>query len=183
MNTVSILPSKEQRVENRRKVKERQHWTLNVLIISGILFYNIQIWVVSNPLLYVYVSIPGVILASIPFISAYQNRHSQEKKRRLVAKSMYEVSSAFAAVVLLIFLFSLFNTMSHNVIRGGVAVVTSILLFINAIYFRKLYHHLAHIQQADRASDRWPVKDKKLLRITIPILFVLILGFYFIKIV
>ncbi|TSB45589.1 hypothetical protein [Alkalicoccobacillus porphyridii] len=177
---MGLLPSKKERMENQKKYKERNHWSGFVIIFSGIWMYSLQIMNTENTSSYVYFVIPGFILIFIPLLSAYRHRESHVKKRRLLAKDLSEIYFMFSAIILGIFLFSLFNTSMANVaVRGILAGITSILYLSGGLYLRNLYAHLVAIQNIDPSEDRIPHNKKRtLLFVTLIVAIIIIIIFF-----
>ncbi|MCM2676884.1 hypothetical protein [Alkalicoccobacillus plakortidis] len=178
-----LLPSKEQREENRRNVRERHHWSRLVQIMGLLWLLHVLLQNMSSASSYIYLPLIGFLITIAPLVSAYRARNSHSTKRRFVAKELYEICLAASVIYIVIYLFSLFNSMSYNFERGVVAGISSVGIIGQGLYYRHLYQRLIKIQQVDPEDDRMSKKEKRNTWITFFVLFILISSWYFIWIV
>lgn len=155
-----MFPSKEQRVENRGRVKEQSHWTSFFLLATGIFMNNGFLLDRSDSVVFWNVII-GMIAGLIPLFFIWRARKSQMKRRRLATKNATTVSFSLVAILLLSFLLGLFRVdeLSTTRILAGILAITY--WTIIGLICRFVYKQLVNYQGVSAKEDNLTKKQRK----------------------
>ncbi|MEN0642658.1 hypothetical protein MKY91_05730 [Alkalicoccobacillus gibsonii] len=150
--------NKEQRKENRKKARERQHWSTFLIIGIAVFMHNGFILERNRSDVLIF-TIIGMIIGLIPLLSIWHARKSQEQRRRLATKEASEVAFTMAALLFTsIFIGLLHETVELSLDRlvAGILAVGFWIFF--GIVSRIVYKRLLILQNASAVNDK---HDKK----------------------
>lgn len=153
-----MWPNKEQRKENRKKARERQHWSTFLIIGIAVFMHNGFILERNRSDVLIF-TIIGMIIALIPLLSIWHARKSQEQRRRLASKDASEVAFTMAALLFTSIFIGLFHeTIELTLDRLVAGILTVGFWIFFGIVSRVVYKRLLIIQNASAVKDK---HDKK----------------------
>lgn len=153
-----MWPNKEQRKENRKKARKRQHWSNFFSIGIAVVMNNAFILESNRSDVLIFIII-GMIIGLIPLLSIWHARKSQKPRRRLASKEASEVAFTMAALLFT----SMFIGLLHETVELSLdRLVAGILAVGFWIFFgivsRIVYKRLLLLQNASAIKDK---HDKK----------------------
>ncbi|MFK3939249.1 hypothetical protein ACI2JA_17240 [Alkalihalobacillus sp. NPDC078783] len=149
-----MWPNKEQRKENRKRARERQHWS-TFLIVGIAIFMNNGFILESNRSDVLIFTIIGMITGLIPLLSIWHARKSHEQRRRLATKEASEVAFTMAALLFTSIFIGLFHETIELTLDRLVAGILSVGFWIFfGIVSRIVYKRLLIVQNASALNDK-----------------------------
>ncbi|MBM0067504.1 hypothetical protein [Alkalicoccobacillus gibsonii] len=153
-----MWPNKEKRKENRKKARERQHWSTFLIIGIAIFMNNGFILESNRPDVLIY-TIIGIMTGLIPLFSIWHACKSLEQRRRLATKEASEVAFTVAALLFTSIFIGLFHETIELTLDRLVAGTLAVCFWIFfGIVSRVVYKRLLILQNASAVKDK---HDKK----------------------